>query len=117
MTDTATAEKPAKASAPVAKPAPDGPPAQAARTHSGGWKNKFVAALVEAPNGWQVLEGVSPSVVSHLKKVEVKGGALEVKSVNSHFVEGRKTRLADVYARFVPAAPAAPAGRQGGKNG
>lgn len=92
-----------KASAPVAKPAPDGPPPQTARTHSGGWKQKFVADLVANPGQWSVLENVSPSVVSHLKKVEVKGGSLEVQSRGSHFVEGRKTRLADVYARFVPA--------------
>lgn len=93
-----------KASAPVAVPAPGGPPAQTARTHSGGWKQKFVASLVAAPNEWQMLPQVSPSVVSHLKKVEVANGALEVQSRGSHFVEGRKTRLADVYARFVPAA-------------
>lgn len=92
-----------KASAPVPKPAPQGPPAQAQRTHSGGWKTKFVASLAAAPNEWFVLNEVSPSVVSHLKKVPVEGGALEVESRNSHFVEGRKTRLADVYARFVPA--------------
>lgn len=98
----AEAAKP-KASAPVAKPAPGGPPAQAARTHSGGWKTKFVAQLVESPNAWFVLNEVSPSVVSHLKKVPVQGGSLEVESRGSHFVDGRKTRLADVYARFVPA--------------
>jgi len=101
----AEAAKP-KASAPVAKPAPGGPPAQTARTHSGGWKNKFVADLVAHPGEWQVLNEVSPSVVSHLKKVETAGGALEVQSRNSHFVDGRKTRLADVYARFVPGAVA-----------
>ena len=111
MTDTAntdTAEKPAKAPAPIPVPAPGGPPAQTARTHSGGWKNKFVASLVETPNEWQMLPNVSPSVVSHLKKVEVTNGTLEVQSRGSHFVEGRKTRLADVYARFVPGAVAAP---------
>ena len=108
LTPPAAAEAPAtdaakpKAAAPVAKPAPEGPPPQTARTHSGGWKNKFVADLVSNPNAWQVLENVSPSVVSHLKKVETPGGSLEVQSRNSHFVEGRKTRLANVYARFVP---------------
>jgi hypothetical protein len=101
--ETETETPKAKASAPVAKPAPGGPPPQTARTHSGGWKTKFVADLVANPNQWSVLENVSPSVVSHLKKVEVEGGALEVQSRGSHFVEGRKTRLADVYARFVPA--------------
>ena len=119
MTDTATTEAKPKAAAPVAQPAPGGPPAQTARTHSGGWKNKFVESLVATPNEWQMLPNVSPSVVSHLKKVETPGGALEVQSRGSHFVEGRKTRLADVYARFVPAAaaaPAAPTGRQGGKS-
>lgn len=102
----AEASEPAKtkASAPVPKPAPEGPPAQTARTHSGGWKTKFVAQLVASPNSWFVLNEVSPSVVSHLKKVAVEGGSLEVESRGSHFVEGRKTRLADVYARFVPAA-------------
>lgn len=97
----AEAAKP-KAPAPVAKPAPGGPPAQTARTHSGGWKTKFVASLVAAPNEWFVLNDVSPSVVSHLKKVPVEGGGLEVESRGSHFVDGRKTRVADVYARFVP---------------
>jgi hypothetical protein len=99
----AEAPKP-KATAPVAKPAPAGPPAQTARTHSGGWKTKFVAQLVGSPNEWFVLNEVSPSVVSHLKKVPVEAGVLEVESRNSHFVDGRKTRLADVYARFVPGA-------------
>jgi hypothetical protein len=119
-TDTATAEKPAKAPAPIPVPAPAGPPAQTARTHSGGWKNKFVASLVETPNEWQMLPNVSPSVVSHLKKVEVTNGALEVQSRGSHFVEGRKTRLADVYARFVPAGAALaapPAAAEGSKSG
>lgn len=100
--DAAEAPKP-KAPAPVAVPAPNGPPPQTARTHSGGWKQKFVESLVATPGEWQMLSQVSPSVVSHLKKVEVSGGALEVQSRGSHFVEGRKTRLADVYARFVPA--------------
>lgn len=91
-----------KASAPTPQKAPSGPPAQAPRGHSGGWKQKFVEALVAAPNEWMVLNDVSPSVVSHLKKIEVDGGELEVASRNSRFVDGRKTRVADVYARFVP---------------
>lgn len=103
---TATEEKTAKtaAPAPVAKPAPDGPPAQSARGSGGSsWKTKFVAQLQEKPGEWLVINDVSPSVVSHLKKVEVKGGELEVVSRGSRFVEGRKTRVSDVYARFVPA--------------
>lgn len=92
-----------KAKAPVAKAAPGGPPAQAPRTHSGGWKTKFVEDLKANPGEWMVLNDVSPSVVSHLKKIEVAGGTLEVVSRNSRFVEGRKTRVSDVYARFVPA--------------
>lgn len=110
MTDTSTLPAP-KASAPVAKPAPSGPPAQTSRTHSGGWKTKFVAQLTEKPGEWFVLNDVSPSVVSHLKKIEVANGSLEVQSRNSRFVDGRKTRVSDVYARFVPAGktPAPPA--------
>ncbi len=117
MTDTATQEKAPKAPAPIPVPAPAGPPAQTARTHSGGWKNKFVASLVETPMAWQMLPNVSPSVVSHLKKVEVTNGVLEVQSRGSHFVEGRKTRLADVYARFVPTTTTPPAPPTGGKSG
>jgi hypothetical protein len=100
MADT---EKASKSNKPVAKAAPSGPPAQAPRGSSGGWKTQFVAELKGAPNSWMVLNDVSPSVVSHLKKIEVEGGELEVASRNSRFVEGRKTRVADVYARFVPA--------------
>jgi hypothetical protein len=92
----------AKATAPpTPKAAPSGPPAQAPRGHSGGWKQDFVDGLVADPGNWQVLNDVSPSVVSHLKKIEVDGGELEVASRNSHFIEGRKTRVADVYARFI----------------
>jgi hypothetical protein len=106
---TATEEKTQKASAPVAEAAPSGPPPRAPRgSAGGGWKAKLVAGLQEKPNEWVVLKDVSPSVVSHLKKIEVTGGALEVSSHNSRFVEGRKTRVSDVYARFVPAGTAAP---------
>lgn len=108
MTDTENTEAPGKSNKPVAKAAPSGPPAQAPRGHSGGWKTKFVDELVAAPNAWMVLNDVSPSVVSHLKKIEVADGELEVASRNSHFVEGRKTRVADVYARFVPTGTAKP---------
>ncbi|MCA1807704.1 MAG: hypothetical protein LC687_07645, partial [Actinobacteria bacterium] len=88
---------------------PGGPPAQTARSGGGGggWKTDFVTALIGAPGEWQMLGDVSPSVVSHLKKVEgipgLDKGELEVVSRNSRFVEGRKTRVSDVYARFVPA--------------
>lgn len=100
-TEKADTEK-TRAPAPIPQAAPDGPPAQAPRGHSGGWKQKFVAELQAQPNAWMMLNDVSPSVVSHLKKIEVEGGELEVASRNSRFVEGRKTRVADVYARFVP---------------
>lgn len=100
---TSTKTKATKAAAPTPQAAPDGPPAQAPRGSGGGWKQDFVDQLVAKPNEWMVLNEVSPSVVSHLKKIEVEGGELEVASRNSRFVEGRKTRVAEVYARFVPA--------------
>lgn len=113
MTDTATQAK-APAKAPVIERSGE-PPAQAPRTHSGGWKTKFIEQLRAAPGEWFKIADVSPSVVSHLKKAAPD---LEVQSRNSRFVEGRKTRIADVYARAPQAAAAATApGTKGAKQG
>lgn len=102
-------EAPAKQTreAPTFAPIEGEPPAQAARAASGGWKSEFIKNVRENPGKWFKISEVSPSVVSHLKKADPE---LEVESRGSHFVEGRKTRLADVYARYTPAgkAPAAP---------